>query len=97
MLIYSRTVRANEMEAFASIFSKNIKLIKVKDVELLSKALINFYRGSELEALMRAGHVLECAIEFDSDTGAVERIDYELIEPPKPRKTKPQGFKPRGR
>ncbi len=97
MLIYSRTVRANEMEAFASVFSKNIKLMKREEMEVLSEALINFYRGNELEDLIRAGYVLECAIEFDSETGAVERIDYELIEPPKPRKTKPQGFKPRGR
>ena len=87
MLIYSRTVRADEMEAFASIFSKNIKLIRVKDMEALSESLINFYRGNELEDLMKAGHTLECAIEFDSDTGTVKRIDYELIEPPKFRNT----------
>jgi hypothetical protein len=96
MLIYSRTVRADEMGAFASIFSEAIKLLKVKEMEVLSEALINFYRNSELEDLMRSGSVLECAIEFDRETSSVRRIDYELIEPPKS-KTKPRGFKPKSR
>ncbi len=93
MLIHSKTIRVEKIGAYATTFSIQIEKIAPSAREILHSAISNFYRGNELEERMKAGYILECAIEFDGETSTVVSIDYELRKPKgRCRDSKPRGF-----
>jgi hypothetical protein len=81
MLIHSRTIRVDNLGAYATTFSISIEKMSPTDAATLQEALSNFYRGNELEDHMKGGYVLECAVDFDCETSSVVKIDYELVKP----------------